>query len=91
MDTPYVGWYEMILGWYERIPWTYEMVPKIQNREKATTKKAHPAVAAKAAEPKTVTKALKVKMKAAPKVGGKRYKRLFTQSAELIRKMFKKH
>ena len=89
MDTPYVGWYEMILGWYERIPWTYEMVPRIQNREKATTKKAHPAVAAtKAAEPKSVPKALKVNMKAAPKVGGKRYKRLSTQSAELIRKIF---
>ena len=57
---------------------------------KATTKKAPAAGATKAAEPKAVPKAQKVNMKAAPKVGGKRYKRLSTQSSESIRKMFKK-
>ena len=58
--------------------------------QRETTKKAHPAVAAKAAEPKAVPKAQKVNMKAAPKVGGKRYKRFSTQSAALIVKNFKK-
>ena len=56
--------------------------------QRETTKKAHPAVAAKAAEPKAVPKAHKVNMKAAPKVGG--YRRFSTQSAELIVKHFKK-